>query len=120
MTITTLQPFSTDDRGFACEYFHDRLGQHLIVFSKAGAVRGRHYHKGISITKNPEVLLLLSGAFIVNWRALPEERIQSARVAGPARIEIPPYTWHELIAETDGALIEMNSLSEHSADVFYL
>lgn len=120
MTITPLTPFNTDERGYACEYFHDRLGQHLIVFSKAGAIRGRHYHKGISLTKNPEILILLSGSYTVNWRGVQDQTVHTAEVNAPARLEIPAYTWHELIARTDGALLEMNSLSEHAADVFYL
>lgn len=119
MNITAIQPFSTDNRGYAAEYYHDRLGQHLIVFSKAGAVRGRHYHKGISLTKNPEVLILFSGTCTVNWREANTNNTKTETIAAPARIEIPPYTWHELIAVTDCCFLELNSLSEHVADVFY-
>lgn len=119
MKITTITPFNTDQRGFVAEYYHERIGQHLIVFSKAGAIRGRHYHKGLSITKNPEILILLSGSYTLNWREANTENIQTATVAAPAKIEIPAYTWHELVAITDCSFIELNALSEHAADVFY-
>lgn len=119
MTIIPIAPFATDDRGYTAEYYHDRLGQHLIVFSKAGAVRGRHYHKGISLTKNPEIKILLSGTIQLNWRGIHDTELNSRLVEAPARIEIPPYTWHESVAQTDTAFIELNSLSEHAADVFY-
>ncbi len=119
MTITPFELFSTDERGYAAEYYHERLGQHLIIFSKAGSVRGRHYHKGLSLTKNPEILIVLSGICVFNWRT-PNSSIQeTAVVTGPAKVEIPAYTWHELIAETDTVLLELNSLSEHAADTFY-
>jgi dTDP-4-dehydrorhamnose 3,5-epimerase-like enzyme len=119
MKIIPLEPFSRDDRGYVGEYYHDRIGQHLIVFCNAGAVRGRHYHKGISITKNPEILIVLSGKVIVNWRGLNETTVNSQFVPGPARIEIPAYTWHEFVAETECTFLELNSLSEHKADTFY-
>lgn len=119
MNIISIEPFNTDQRGYVAEYYHDRIGQHLIVFSKAGAVRGRHYHKGISLTKSPEILILLSGKYTINWREANTNNTKTAMVDAPARLEIPAYTWHELIAVTDCSFIELNSISEHVADVFY-
>lgn len=117
--ITPIEPFSKDDRGTAAEYYHERTGQHLTVFSKAGAVRGRHYHKGNSLGKNPEILILLSGTCTFNWREINSPEVLSEKVAAPAKIEVPPYIWHELIAVTDCCFLELNSLSEHIADTFY-
>ncbi len=119
MKITPIAPFSNDDRGNVSEYYHERTGQHLIVFSKAGAVRGRHYHKGISYSKNPEIIILLSGTCTFHWREVGTKDIQSETVAAPAKIEVPPYIWHELIAVSDCSFLELNSLSEHVADTFY-
>lgn len=119
MKITPIEPFSKDERGTVAEYYHERTGQHLIVFSKAGAVRGRHYHKGISLSKNPEILILLSGTCTLNWREVNSADMISETLTAPAKIEVPPYVWHELIAVTDCSFLEMNSLSEHIADVFY-
>jgi dTDP-4-dehydrorhamnose 3,5-epimerase-like enzyme len=95
------------------------MGGHLIVFSKAGSVRGRHYHKGLSLTKNPEILILLSGELSFSWREVMTTEESKEIVKGPARIEIFPYTWHELVAINDCSFLELNSLSEHVADVFY-
>lgn len=119
MKITSIEPFSVDDRGYVAEYYHERLGQHLIVFSKAGSIRGRHYHKGISITKNPEILILLSGELTCNWRVTTSQELHTQKIKAPAKIEIPAYTWHEVIADTDCTFLELNSLSEHTADTFY-
>ncbi|RYZ56123.1 MAG: hypothetical protein EOP49_01185 [Sphingobacteriales bacterium] len=119
MKITPLDSFSRDDRGYISEYTHERTGQHLIVFSKAGAVRGGHYHKGLSPSKDPEITILLSGTCTFTWRLAGELDSQSAQVVAPARVEVPPGVWHALYADTDTSFIEMNSLDEHVADTFY-
>jgi dTDP-4-dehydrorhamnose 3,5-epimerase-like enzyme len=119
MKITVIEPFSKDDRGTVSEYYHERTGQHLIVFSHAGAVRGRHYHKGISLSKNPEILFLMSGTCTCNWREAYSDELRTETIYGPVKMEIPPYTWHEVIAVTDCCFLELNSLSEHIADTFY-
>ena len=54
-------------------------GQQLIIFRKAGTVSGRHYHKGISPTKDPEIFVLLTGNCTVNWRNINEEEIPVGR-----------------------------------------
>jgi len=119
MKIIPVKTTGPDERGFTAEYFHGRLGTQLIVFRKAGTVSGRHYHKGISITKNPEIFILLSGTCIVNWREVNSSMLHTATITGPVYMEIPPYTWHEFVTETDCTFIELNSLSEHAADTFY-
>ena len=117
MKITTF-PFSQDDRGYGCEYEQQRPGKHMLVFTKAGAIRGRHYHKGISPTKNPEIIILISGTTTLRWRHKDGRELESAMVSAPARIEIPPFIWHEFQAQDDCAMIELNSLAEHAADTF--
>lgn len=119
MMITPIDCLNIDERGYVAEYEHERIGKHLLVFSKAGSVRGRHYHKGLSATKNPEVLILLTGSMKMNWKRVGEETILNINIQSPAKLEIPPFTWHELIAETDCSFLEQNSLEEHAADTFY-
>ncbi len=119
MKITPLQILGHDERGYTSEYYHDRIGQHLIVFRKAGTVSGRHYHKGISMSKNPEIFILFSGELTLNWRNVNETEIKTAKVTGPAKIEIRAYIWHEMIMTTDCTALELNSLSDHKADTFY-
>lgn len=119
MVITPLEPFHRDDRGYNCEYFQDRTGNHVLVYSKPGAVRGGHYHKGISPTKNPEIIILLSGNCTIKWKAKDDTLLKEELVQGPARVEIPPFTWHQFIFNTESVMVEMNSLSDHAADTFY-
>lgn len=118
ITVTPLDKVGSDERGYTYEYFHERYGRHLLCFRKAGSVSGRHYHKGLSLTKNPEVLLLAMGNINLNWREANSSHLQTVWIEGPARIEIPSYIWHELVAVTDCVFLELNSLSEHEADTF--
>ncbi len=118
ITITPLDEVGRDERGYTYEYFHERYGRHLVCFRKAGSISGRHYHKGISMTKDPELLILASGQLTLNWRKINHRELESIFVTGPVKIEIPAYVWHELIAYTDCTFIELNSLSEHEADTF--
>ncbi len=119
MKIIQLTPFHTDDRGFNCEYVQDRKGVQMLVYSKPGAIRGGHYHKGISPTKNPEIIVLLSGVCTIHWQHKDSAQSETQMVTGPVRIEIPPYTWHRFVFETESIMFEMNSLAEHAADTFY-
>ncbi|HQE11988.1 MAG TPA: hypothetical protein PLQ78_04525 [Flavipsychrobacter sp.] len=119
MKIVAIEPFSQDDRGSVAEYYHERTGFHLLVFTKAGAVRGRHYHAGNSISKNPEIIILVSGTCTINWRNVNEKNVITETISGPAKIEIAPYEWHEFIAVTDCSMVELNSLSEHIADTIH-
>lgn len=118
ITITPLDKIGSDDRGYTYEYFHERYGRHLICFRKAESVSGRHYHTGASLTKNPEIVILAHGTLMLNYRKVNSKELMNTLVEGPAKIEILPYVWHEMIALTDCAFIELNSLSEHEADTF--
>lgn len=120
MKIIPIPLKGLDERGYTAEYEHSRHGQQLIVFRKAGTVSGKHYHKGISATKNPEIFLLLNGCCTVNWKHIDDATTQTANITGPTRLEIPPMIWHEVIANTDCTFIEMNSIDEHAADTFFL
>jgi hypothetical protein len=119
MTITPLAINEIDERSYTSEYFHERMGRQLIIFRKAGTTSEGHYHKGISLTKKPEICILLHGTCMVNWRHVNETTMQSTTITGPAKLEIPPYEWHELVMETDCTCIELNSIAEHQADTFY-
>ena|ERR1700748_3023626 len=118
ITVTPLDKIGSDERGYTYEYFHERYGRHLICFRKTGSVSGRHYHKGLSLTKNPEIIILLHGELTVNYRNVNDTTVVTAKIEGPVKIEIPPYVWHEFISITDCVFLELNSLSEHQADTF--
>ena len=120
MQITPIPTTGPDERGFTAEYFHERSGTQLLLFRKAGAVSGRHYHKGISPGKNPEISILVHGTCRINWKHIDSSEIQTQEVTGPAEIRIPPFIWHEVIALTDYVLTEQNSIEEHAEDLFFL
>lgn len=118
--VTPIIPAGADERGYTAEFQQERTGTHLIVFRKAGTVSGRHYHKGLSTTKNPEILILLNGTCTFSWKHIEDAAVQTAQYTGPVHFEIPPYVWHELIPDTDCTFMEQNSIAEHAADTFRL
>lgn len=118
--VTPIIPAGADERGYTAEFQQARTGTHLIVFRKAGTVSGRHYHKGLSATKNPEILILLNGTCTFSWKHIEDTAVQTAQYTGPVHFEIPPYVWHELIPVTDCTFMEQNSIAEHAADTFRL
>jgi len=117
--IEPIVPVREDERGYAAEYLHDRSGRQLLIFTRQGVVRGRHYHTGKSATKSPEILILLTGSITLRWRRLQDESLSEANIQAPARISIAAGVWHELLALTDCLLSEMNSMEEHAADTVY-
>lgn len=120
MIIESLTLSGNDERGFTAEYEHTHAGKELILFRKAGTVSGRHYHKGISKAKDPEILILLNGTCRLNWKHIDEAELQTQLIEGPAKLTIPKLIWHEVVAETDCVFVECNSIEEHVADTFRL
>lgn len=117
---TPITPQGQDARGYTAEFQNTRTGTQLIVYRKAGTVSGRHYHKGLSATKDPEILILLNGTCTFNWKHIDDTTITTEQHSGPVHFEIPPYIWHEIIPDTDCIFIEQNSIEEHAADTFRL
>ncbi len=120
VTITNLEIIGSNENGYTANYFHERFGEHLIVYRKAGSISGRHYHKGNALSKNPEIIILISGHLTLNYKNINQNEIITQKLQAPTKIEIRPYVWHEVTADTDCAFIELNSLSEHEADTYYL
>ncbi len=107
---------AVDERG-ALHYFStDRTGEFLLVYRNAGTISGQHYHKGISLGKNPEDMLLVQGKASLHWKDLMTNEENTVELMAPIRVLIPANTWHELTAITDIVFIELNSLSDGSED----
>lgn len=83
VTITSLDKIIVDERGYAYEYFHDRMGRHLVLFKKAGSIMGSHFHKGDSLSKNPEITILCSGNMILHYKSVLENKMYTVKISGP-------------------------------------
>lgn len=116
--IISVDKIAEDERG-ATHYFDtDRTGQFIIAYRKRGSISGRHYHKGTAPTKNPEQLILMQGAATVNWFDVQGDAKGSIQVKAPAKIIIQPWAWHEVIADTDIVMFELNGLEDAKDDTF--
>ena len=138
--ITKIDIKALDERG-ALHYFStDRSGQFLLVYRNKGAISGQHYHKGISLNKNPEDIILVQGSLMLQWKELAvDDKVETENldaasrkmdggniesgevmVVAPARILIPAGIWHQVTALTDIIFIELNSLVDGSEDTYRL
>ena len=120
ISVSTIDLKAIDERG-ALHYFStNRTGEFLLVYRKAGSISGQHYHKGKSVGKNPEEMLLLQGAITMNWKNLETNITDTITIEAPSRVIIEANVWHEVKALTDIIFIELNSLAEGSEDTYRL
>jgi len=120
VSVSKIDVKAIDERG-ALHYFStDRTGEFLLVYRKAGSISGQHYHKGKSVGKNPEEMLLLQGSITMNWKNLETNITDTITIEAPSRVIIEANVWHEVKALTDIIFIELNSLAEGSEDTYRL
>ncbi len=91
----------------------------LAATRYAGTVSGKHYHKGLSDEKNPEVLVLIAGHAKLFAEDLVNGEQQELLLYDPIIVYIYPLVWHELEAYTTCHFIELNTLQSHEMDTFY-
>lgn len=80
---------------------------------------GNHWHKGVSSTKNPEVLLFISGRMTMWVSDVDGGNKEEVDLRAPLKLKIYPHVLHSFKAETDCVFLEFNSLDEHVADTYY-
>ena len=117
--IQPLPKIAEDERG-ATHYFNTtRSEQFVCGYRKAGASNAKHYHKGLSVGKNPEVLILFSGEITIHWFDVREkDKKGTEKVSAPAMVTIYPFAWHEVVADTDIIFMELNTLDDGKSDTF--
>jgi hypothetical protein len=114
--IIPIAKIAEDERG-ATHYFDtDRTGQFIIGYRKAGSISARHYHKGTAKGKNPEQVIIMSGEATVNWFDINGDAKGSDKLVAPAMLIVYPFTWHEVIADTDIVMFELNALVDGKED----
>ena len=139
ITIKPLEEIGQDERGATFVFDTDRSGQLIVGHRKAGTINGRHYHKGAAASKNPEELVLMQGRITLNWRTVEtgpsgdhfsaDSEVAggasagpatsgSLDITGPAQIWIPAYIWHEILAQTDFVMLELNAAADGKMDTY--
>ena len=120
VVIVPLTKIGEDERGTTHIFETDRSGEFIFSFRKAGSLSGRHYHKGLSPNKNPEKIILVKGEGTLNWHNVSGNEKGSEKIIGPSQVNIYPGVWHELVADTDIVVFEMNALADGQGDTFRL
>jgi len=91
----------------------------IFAQRKEGTISGNHYHKGLSKSKNPEILLLTAGEAEIDGHLNNGEEVFRQIVKAPVIIKIYPKVIHRIRAITSIQFLEFNSIEEHKADTFY-
>lgn len=118
--IIPIEKIGEDERGSTHAFETDRSGQFMIAYRKAGSVSGGHYHKGLSSKKNPEKIIIMQGTATINWFHVGSTEKGTLLVKAPSMLIIKPWAWHEVIAETDMVILELNARTDGPGDTFRL
>lgn len=116
--IIPISRVGEDERGTTHYFDTDRTGQFIISYRNAGSASGRHYHKGRSVNKNPEKIILMHGQATLNWFNVKGTEKGSEPIKAPAMVLVYPWIWHEVIADTDIVIFELNALEDGKEDTF--
>lgn len=117
--IEPLNKFSENEKGSTFTFEDRPTSSFLFATRKQGAQFGNHWHEGVSSTKDPELLLFISGEmemWVSDTNGQNEERVN---LKAPLKLKIYPHVLHRFEAVTDCIFLEFNSLDEHVADTKY-
>jgi dTDP-4-dehydrorhamnose 3,5-epimerase-like enzyme len=120
VTIIPIQKIGEDQRGSTHIFDTDRTGEFIIAYRKKGSLSGRHYHKGRSANKRPEKIIIMQGQATVNWIDVKSGEKGVAKAIAPAMVCIEPWIWHEVVADEDMVVFELNALADGQGDTFQL
>jgi hypothetical protein len=117
--VTPVPKIAEDERG-ATHYFDtDRTGQFVLGYRKAGTHNAKHYHKGIVKNKDPEIIIILKGEVTIHWFDVRHvESKGTCKAVAPAMVTVQAWAWHEVIADTDIIVLELNALTDGKEDSF--
>lgn len=117
--IENLNLLSENDKGITYTFDERPTSGFLLASRKAGALFGNHWHKGDSETKNPEILLFISGEMTMWISETDGSNEKKVDLQAPLKLKIYPDALHRFEAVTDCTFLEFNSLEEHVADTYY-
>tara|TARA_R110001592_G_scaffold219477_1_gene473651 strand:+ start:29618 stop:29986 length:369 start_codon:yes stop_codon:yes gene_type:complete len=117
--LIALKELSSNENGSTHEFEAIQSEGYLLATRKAGTLSGNHYHKGDSLAKNPESLVLVQGKVKLSVKSLETGDKEERVIESPIIIRIKPKVLHSLEALTDIIFLEFNSLDEHKADTYY-
>mgnify|MGYP000044883371 CR=1 FL=1 len=91
-----------DDRGGLVQLVHSGYKQVNVIHSKAGAIRGNHYHKC-----NKEAFYVIKGTFLLKLSTLQGDISESYSMKEGTFFEIPENITHSFEFMEDTLLVSM-------------
>ena len=120
MDIVNIKEFKIlgeDERGLTSEFsLMRKQADFVYITRKKGSISGNTYHKGIVITTNPKIFILLSGKILFSYRNIDQSEKISRFISAPALIEVLPNVTHKIEAIEDIMILECNSIQDIQND----
>lgn len=104
--VRKIIPAFTDERGTISDILDEGVGHIGIITSKAGSIRGRHYHK-----KSTQYVYILNGKLELMTKDLREEdpKVKSV-ILEPGDLAVtPPMVVHVLKAIEDTTFLDLTT-----------
>ena len=60
----------------------------------------------------------MQGAATLNWHDVRSDKKGAVKIVAPAMVKIEAWAWHEVIANTDIIVFELNGLEDAKEDTF--
>ena len=98
-----------DERGSLTQLVHEGYKQINVLDTKAGSVRGAHFHK-----KSVEAFYVISGRVEVEFKGKDEQK-QVAFKEGDF-FEINPFILHNMFFPTDCLMVQMYDIPVENED----
>jgi dTDP-4-dehydrorhamnose 3,5-epimerase-like enzyme len=116
--IIPLHQVGSDERGATYDFATSRTGQFIVAHRKAGSINGNHYHTGLHPYKRPEILIMMQGKALLEWKNITSGEAGTATLQAPCEVWIKENVWHQITAITDFVMLELNGLESGKGDTF--
>lgn len=119
--IIKITPQQPDERGLAYAFSTRNSSFFNVLKRKKGSISGKHYHKGFSKSKSPEILYLIEGKAKMFVKEVESGIIEEFFIEENNLIKIPAWIYHEVHAITDIIFLEIYiEESDFKKDTYYL
>lgn len=105
--IKKIEPSRDTEKGSDRAFSTRDTGYVVVLHRNKGFVSGKHYHRGKSESKSPEVLYLVEGRIKIITKNMRTGETMEHEISDNSLIEIPAGIYHEVHHLTDTIILEL-------------
>ncbi|UCG95377.1 MAG: hypothetical protein JSV92_05055 [archaeon] len=110
--IKKMEPYRDTEKGSDRAFSTRDTGYIVVLHRNKGFVSGKHYHKGKSTSKSPEILYLVKGRIRIITKDIETGETEEHEASDNSLIEIPSGIYHEVHHLTDTIILELCTSEE--------